>query len=225
MKRAALILPLALALALAPGGVRSSARADDLLPQAPAANRYEKMSNRSPFAPPTPVTGAVVPVAAPPGPKWSDDLTVTLLTQQGGVYFATIQDKSKNEHFLLQSNKEDLDRHLALSSVEWGDLVGQTTVMLRHNNEFASVRFDANAAAAPAPQPGRASIAGTYPPSAGLPAPGRLQPPPGAPPLPPNVQQRRALIRATPTVTAPPVRPPPSLVRRPLSTRDDDNDQ
>ena len=219
---------LSVAFIVAAGGFRLSARADDVVPQPPAANRYAKMADRSPFAPPTPVTGPLTPVVAPPGPKWSDSLTVTLVTQQGGVSFATIQDKAKNERFLLQSNKEDQDRQLALASVQWGELVSQTTVMLRHNNEFATVRFDPSATAAapaanPAPVPGRGpGITGTYPAAAGTPPPGHLQPPPNPPGF-PGAVQRRGLIRATPTVRAAPAVPqPPNLLRRPLESKDED---
>ena len=222
VKRLALVFPLAFA--VASGGLCLSARAEDVVPQAPAASRYEKMASRSPFAPPTPVTGLLTSVTAPAGPKWSDNLTVTLITQQGGVSFATIQDKVKNERFLLQSNKEDPEHQLALVGVQWGDLISQTTVMLRHNNEFATVRFDPNAtAAAPAanPVPGRGTgVPGTYPAAAGTPPPGRLQPPPNPPNL-PGAVQRRGLIRATPTVTAPAAPQPPNLIRRPVEPRDD----
>ena len=172
------------------------------------------------------MTGLVTPTAAPPGPKWSDNLTVTLITQQGGVSFATIQDKMKNERFLLQSTREDREHQLALAGGQWGDLISQTTVMLRHNNEFATVRFDPNAtAAAPAanPVPGRGTgVVGTYPAAAGTPPPGRLQPPPNPPNL-PGAVQRRGLIRATPTVTAPAAPQPPNLIRRPVESRDEDN--
>ena len=162
MKRASLILPLALA--LAGGGIRLPARADDVLPRPAAADRYQKMAERSPFAPPTLGPATQVAPPPPPGPKWSDNLTVTLVTQLGGVYYATILDKAKNERFLLQSNKEDLDRQLALTSIEWGALVSQTTVTLRHNNEFAPVHFDPNApAATPAALPARGPVPGTYP--------------------------------------------------------------
>ena len=222
------VLVFSLVCAVAAGGLCPSARADDVVPRPPAADRYEKMAVRSPFAPPTPVTGLLAPVAPPPGPKWSDNLAVTLITQQGGVSFATILDKAKGEHFLLQSNKEDLERQLALTNVQWGELISQTTVMLRHNNEFASVRFDPNAAAAvpaatPAPLPGRGTmVPGTYPAAAGTPPPGRLQPPPNPPGLPGTPVQRRALIRATPTVNALAPPRPPSLLRRPLENKDDD---
>ena len=217
-------LVLFLAGVVASGLACPSARADDVVPRPPDAGRYEKMANRSPFAPPTPGTGSLTPVAPPPGPKWSDNLTVALITQQGGISFATIQDKVKGEHFLLQSNKEDLDHQLALASVQWGELVSQTTVTLRHNNEFASVRFDPNAAAAnPAPVPGRGpAVPGTYPPAAGTPPPGRLQPPPNPPSL-PGAVQRRGLIRAAPTVQSPAAAPqPPNLLRRPLDNKDND---
>ena len=227
VKLPAFVFPVAFVVAL--GGFRLSARADDVVPQPPAANRYAKMADRSPFAPPTLVTGPLTPVAPPPGPKWSDNLTVSLITQQGGVSFATIQDKVKGERFLLQSNKEDLDRQLALASVQWGELVSQTTVMLRHNNEFATVRFDPNATAAapaanPAPLPGRGpGIPGSYPAAAGTPPPGHLQPPPNPPSLPGAAMQRRGLIRATPTVKAVPAVPqPPNLLRRPLESKDED---
>ena len=227
MNRASLALPLALV--LASGGVRLPVRADDVLPQPVAAGRYQKMADRSPFAPPTTGPATQVALPPPPGPKWSDNLTVTLVTQLGGVYYATIQDKAKNEHFLLQSNKEDLDRQLALTSIEWGALVSQTTVTLRHNNEFASVRFDPNAAisppaANPAAMPPRGPVPGTYPPAAGAPLLGRSQPPPNPAGLPGNVQ-RRGLIRSTPTVTAPSLPSPPNALRRPLANRNDDNDQ
>jgi hypothetical protein len=203
--RVALVL-FAAAVALRAPGMRAGTATEDILPQPLPPDRYAKMADRSPFAPPSlaPVLAPVAPL--PPGSRWSDDLAVTLLTQQGGVYFATIENKSKSERFLLQSDREDKDRHLALASVRWGDLIEQTSVTLRHDNDFATVHFDPGAATAAPISPGRASIAGSYPSAAGTPAPGHLQPPPNPPPGAPNMpnsMRRRSVIRATPGVVEP----------------------
>ena len=204
-------------LVLALGGV-CLASAEDVLPRPAGRDRYLKMADRSPFAPPTPVEGVRQAVAAAPGPRWSDALSLGLLTQQGGVYFATIYDKNKNEHFLLQSDREDTGRQLALATVEWGETPDQITVTLRHNSEFAPVRFDPGALTA-VPAAGAPAVAG-------LPAginPPRLTPPPppSMMPLPPNVQRRTTPIRTAPTVTAQPINPS-NVQRRPLNRQDDE---
>ena len=202
-----------------------AARADDVLPQAAPADRYAKMADRSPFAPPTVAVALPAATPVPAGPKWSDDLTLALLMQRGGVFFATIQNKSKNERFLLESDREDQERHLALTSVEWNDHANQTSVMLRHDTEFAAVRFDASApvpAAVAANPLMHGMVPGSYPASAGTPLPGHFQPPPN-PAGPPGVARRQMLIRSSPSVAAPPeAHSPAALPLRPLSKSDDE---
>ena len=191
------------------------------------------MADRSPFAPPT-IGPAVQPTPPPPpGPKWSDSLSVALVTQRGGVFFATIYDKTKNEHFLLESDRVDNDRQLSVSNVQWGDVIDQTVVKLRHNNDLADIRFDASASTSSpgpsAPMPGRPLSVPTLPP--GLQGPPRMTPPPPPPGLPPGVggpstvQRRAAPIRTSPTVNAPAIRvPPPNQARRPVAIKDEDDE-
>ena len=235
-------VPLLLLLALAPVAVR----ADDALPRPYDAGRYAKMADRSPFAPPTPVQAAAAkPPPPPPGPKWSDQLAVTLLTQQGSTYFVSVVDKSKSERFLLRSDQEDADRQLAVTSVAWGEKIDQTVVTLRHRGEFASVHFDAGLSSTTtggggAMNPGAPVMSGPAVPGRpapnipGMPAYGQpgLNPnitqrqftPPGNPGAAGvnNVQRRQAVIRQAPVV-APAIRPPATL-NRPINKLDDDDD-
>lgn len=217
---------LGLGLLLAAAG---AAWADDVLPIAFPAARYQKLSAHSPFSPPTiaaPVTSA--PIA--PAGSWSDKLTVTLLMQQGGKYVAMLLDRDSSEHFLVTSDTEN-NRNMMLSSVQWSDQLKQTRVTIRKGKEFGQVAFDPNAtAAAPSSAPGLpGAISRPSPVSPGPGAgPALFHPPPGSvggrgPQSPPIV--RRPTISANPPPAIPTPRIAPGGVAiRPQDDSDDDDD-
>jgi hypothetical protein len=223
-------LKILLAAGLAFGFVAGSgARADDVLPKALPANRYEKLAAHSPFAPPTvaaPVAPA--PVAAPKG-SWADKLAVTALMQNGGIYIATVVDRDSSQHFIVTSDKEN-ERSMMLASVQWGDKYDQTRITIRRGAEFGQVAFDASAGAASAvmgpgaPVPPRPMIPGGPLPGAGT---AQFHPPPGANPAfrgpqgPSNIVRRQPIF-STPAATPRPVFPRPTA--KPAADDDDDDD-
>ena len=179
-------------------------QADDTLPKAQPASRYDAMAARSPFTAPTAATP--VPVAAPvaAGPHWWDQMFVTSLMERSGVYYAALVDKASNKHFMLEINKADPDSQLLLSSVQWNDHLDQTTVTVSKGPETAPpLRFDATASA-PAPASpvgsGPSSMQSSFVPPRTPPTlpPGFTGTPPPPPPGVPNVVRRTGPIGATP---------------------------
>jgi hypothetical protein len=196
----------------------STARADDILPKPFPASRYEKMSARSPFSPPT-VAAFVPPVPSAPTVSWSDKLAVTALMEQGGKYFATVVDRDSSQHFLISSDKENNDHEkMMLSSVQWAPKIAQTRVTIRKGTEFGQVAFDPSAAI----NTNSPAIPGSLrPPNAPVPpGPRPFNPPPGTNggrSMMPSSAIRRGPIGAPPVT-------PNALNRTPPQTPADDDD-
>ena len=186
-------------------------RADDTLPKAPTAARYDAMAERSPFTAPTAATPAptAAPVAA--GPHWWDQMFITSLMERGGVYFAALVDQTSKKHYVLEINKVDPDSQLLLASVQWNDRLDQTTVTVSKGAETAPpLRFDASASTA---APGATAFSTSPPPNLQAPftppprtapinpmtgPPGFTGTPPPPPPSMPNVVRRTGPIGANP---------------------------
>ena len=229
--------PLVFCLAALALGV--TARADDVLPQPAPAKRYEKLAAHSPFAPPSAGPAPVAPSAPPPGPTWSDNLTVTSLMQVHGVYTATVVAKDAPTKYFVRSDVEDRESHLMVASVRWADQPEDIKVTLRKGTQFGDVHFD------PAGSSG-GSVASNGP----LPPPGRARPnnsaqafhaPPLMPPMPstagPAGGPANTVVRGRPIIRSAPLPGPlpgrPAVSRQPVSTRpalpgkggkDDDDD-
>ena len=220
-----------------------AAHADDVLPQPAPASRYDKLAGHSPFAPPSAGPAPVAPTATPPpGPTWSDNLTVTSLMQIAGVYTATVTEKDGSAHYLVRSDAENPENHLILASVRWADKPDAIKITMRKGTQFGEVRFDPAATTSTGPVPGAPSGPLGRP---GLPNPATnfRQPPPAPPsPLAPppgaagnNIVRGRPMIRSGPAAApAPPARPlvsgPAGLGRaatqqvKPAKDDDDDDD-
>ncbi len=194
MKSSRLTLAALLALA-ASAPLPPSLRADDALPKAQPAGRYEPMASRSPFMAPTSALPTPTPAPVAAGPHWWDQMVVTSLMEAGGTFFAAVVDKSNNKRYVLESGKPDEDSHLLLASVQWNERADQSTVTVRKGTEIAPpLRFDPTAVAsapAAAPQPFSPSNPPRY--QAGM----------ANPPLPPGF-----------TGTPPPPPPMTNVVRR-----------
>ena len=211
-------------------GIGDEAQADDILPKPFPASRYEKMSARSPFSPPT--VAAFVP-AAPTVPtvSWSDKLAVTALMEQGGKYFATVVDRDSSQHFLISSDTENNDHdRIMLSSVQWAAKINQTRITIRKGTEFGQVAFDPSAAVSTSSPAVPGAIPGAFPRlGAGPTLPGArpFNPPPGANGGPRPTQPAPAVIRRGP-ISAAPVTPNAgrSALNRatPQTPADDDDD-
>ena len=215
-----------------------AAHGDDVLPQPAPAKRYEKLAGHSPFAPPSAGPAPAAPAATPPpGPSWSDNLTVTSLMQSGTVYTATVIQKDTSERYLIRSDAEDREHGLILASVRWAEKPESTKVTMRKGTQFGEVHFDPNATAAgpgtgaPVGPGGRL---GATNPTANFRPPPSAQAPPAPPPGAPggNVVRARPMIHANPPGTfTPPARPtvggPAGLGRaaaQKKAAKDDDDD-
>lgn len=128
-------------------------RADDVLPKAPPAAKYEKMAGHSPFAPPTVPVAA--PVAAPPtpAPGWADALTATMIAQDGANFMVTVVDAQNSQQHLYLTSEPDDKAPMSVVSVKWGATHDDPpTITLRKGQEFAQVRYEAaNGAGVPSP--------------------------------------------------------------------------
>jgi hypothetical protein len=200
-----------------------ASRAGDILPKAFPASRYEKLGAHSPFAPPTVVVAGPAPVIAPTT-SWSDKLAITLLTQQGGKYVATVLDRDSSQHFLVDSEQEN-ERHMMLSSVQWADAPNQTRVTIRRGTEFGQVSFDPSASAnisAPSIPGARGAMGAISRPP--MPSSATFHPPPGGlnGARSPSVI-RRPTIPATPPTLAPRTFPGNGVVQQPADDDDDDD--
>ncbi len=227
---------LILAAGLAAGGL---AQADEVLPKAPPASKYVKMAGHSPFAPPTVPVAAPAATPPPPVPGWADNLTVTMIAQNGVNYMVTVVDAQNSQKHLYLTAEPEHDTQIAVASVKWGvNRDDPPTITLSKGKEFAQVRYEANTAS-----PGGANPAGP-----GLPIPGGVRNPPQGvsggqafhPPLQANTGQpanqaapgnvlRRPLIRSQPVVLPPQLRngpTPPTAGGRPnpAAPADDDDD-
>ena len=179
----------------------AQARADDPVPKPISPDHYNRMAAHSPFAPPTeaPRTQVAAPTP-PPGPSWSDKLTVTMITQVDGVFYVTVVDPDSPQHLYLSSDAVDQPSQMKVESVKWNPAEGdeEPAITLSKGAQHGTVRYD----------PGSAGVVSAVPRPVGMPAPNNFRPnlPPTAlpgitnQPLPvtsPNAL-RRGPIRAMP---------------------------
>ena len=216
-------------------------RADDVLPKPVPADRYNKMAAHSPFTPPTTPVATPPPQVAPPPPSWLDKLSVNMLMQDHGVFYATVVDQDSPTHIYLSSDKEDPDSHMAIASVKWDSENHDETpiITLRRGTDFGQVRYEPGTSSGPGmviqPRPG---VSGAAPNNFRVPQPAPAIPGQLNQPQPTNAANaalRRGPIRAVPQAPAPGGRPvvlpgnnPAVQPVRPVSpqikTDDDDDD-
>lgn len=213
----------------------ATARGDDVLPQPASPKRYEKLAAHSPFAPPTAPVQAAPTATPPPGPSWSDNLSVTSIMQNGNVYFVTVMEKDSPDHYIIRSDTEDETHHLAVASVKWADKADAVKVTLRKGTQFGDVQFDPSAL----PDTSGAAPAAAPPPVQPMmrpnlnPQPGGLRPPPGLPAPPQrfpqnNILRNRPPIRVNPVPGAPMrnvITPPAPMRSAPVKPTSSDDDE
>lgn len=156
--------------------VHTASAAGPTIPQRPAPDTFQKLTEDWPFALATPVV-AVAPSVVP----WSSNYFVSGIgkSYENGTeeVFVAIKKKDGTGGFSLYGNQVNRDEDVSVGGVEWAETYLKSRVTLKKGSEFATIEFD-QAASQQVPQmPG-----GVRP---GMPnLPGAKQPmirPPGAP--------------------------------------------
>lgn len=135
---------------LALGTAASQAVAQEAhLPAPVSIERYQKLIEKSPFAPATP------PVTAAPvveKPSFAKDYYITGVAQIDGVPFVTFTSRDRQKHFSLSVG--ETKEGITLSSVQWVNAMGGSRAVIKMGNEFGEIAFDEAAMKAPPlPQP------------------------------------------------------------------------
>jgi hypothetical protein len=147
--------------------------AEDAVPAAFPTGRYDSVRAHCPFA--------VATAEAPPAPveaNFASNWFVSGVGRSGDNDYVTIKSRDQSKNFSLYGMNDEFDG-VRLASVNWSELVGKTTVVLKKGTETAKLEFNeqeihaAPAAAAPAPgvpgAPGATAVPGAKPPPAMIP--------------------------------------------------------
>lgn len=144
--------------------------ADDI-PKRFNFDRYQKMTDRSPFA----VATAVVAPAATP--DFAKDLYVANAAKSLDGDMVTIASMSDKNFKKYLNTREPVDGY-SVASIEWSDRVGETKVTISKDGKFATLTFnqallaDKPAPNVPAPPPaGVVTPPGAHPPQTNFPKP------------------------------------------------------
>jgi len=166
--------PTLLFIASAVAALRAGA-AEEAIPSALPAERYEAMIVKSPFALATPPA----PVAAPPEKSFAAGWYVSGLAQLDGKDFVTI--KSQDHDVQLSLFGSDPSDGVSLQKVEWSPSIGRSTVTIAKDGQTAKLEFNqaelqtgaVAPAAPPAMAPGMIRAPGANPAAArpGIPRP------------------------------------------------------
>ena len=180
---------------------------ESAVPAAFPSDRYEKMSEKSPFALATPA----VPVTAPQASFAANWFLTAAGRDAQGRDFVTVKAQDGSAHFSLYGNEPYPDESspangVSLASINWSDTFRETTAIIKKGAETAKLVFSKEEA-----------VAVAAPPAGIRPAlPNGQQPPPitvragatgGVLPQ-PGMQPRINLPRPS---TAPVVSPPPPV--------------
>lgn len=106
------------------------------IPAALPSSRYEKMSQKSPFAP---ATAAATPPAALP--DFAANLYVSGLAKLGDKDFVTIQSRDGNARYSLATGEQAPDG-TTLVKVDWLSDVGKSKVTVKKGAETGTLSFD-----------------------------------------------------------------------------------
>lgn len=163
-----------------------SITADDI-PKRFNFDRYQKMTDRSPFA----VATAVVAPAATP--DFAKDLYVANAAKSRDGDMVTVASMSDKNFKKYLNTREAVDGY-SVASIEWSDRIGETKVTISKDGKFATLTFN-QALLADKPSP-NVQVPPVAPPPAGVVAP------PGARPLQTNFPKPAPI----PSLPAPRVR-------------------
>lgn len=157
------------------------------LPAAFSSERYEKLTDKSPFA-------LATPVVAPPAPL-AGFAANWYLTGVGrdekGQDFVTIAARDLSVHFSLVGRETNVETGVSLASVNWADGYKKSTAILKKGTETGKVEFSQDEPIATPAQPAGVKQFGL---GAQLP-PVTVRPGGGAPPPLPGTQPRISLPR------------------------------
>jgi hypothetical protein len=112
-------------------------RADDPVPKPFASNRYQSVRDHSPFA----VATAEAPPPAPQA-SFAANLFVSGLGRWGDDDFVTIKSRDAGTQFSLFGHETDPSTGISVASVNWTDVVGKSTVILKKGTETAKLEFN-----------------------------------------------------------------------------------
>jgi hypothetical protein len=144
-------------------GVCGMTCAEDAVPAAFPTGRYDAVRAHCPFG--------VATAEAPPAPveiNFASNWFVSGVGKTGDDDYVTIKARDQSKQFSLFGKNDEFDG-VRLASVNWSDLVGKTTVILKKGTETAKLEFNEQEihAAPAAPAPGTPGGAGAPPPVAG----------------------------------------------------------
>ena len=160
---------------------RAGVHAEDAVPAAFPKERYNAVREHSPFA----VATAEAPPVAPQA-SFAANWFVSGIARIGDDDFVTIKSRDLATQFSLFSHEMDSASGVSVASVNWTDVVGKSTVILRKGTETAKLEFnEAEVHAAPQAQTKAGSPAPNAPNVPNTPANMNGVPrPPNAPPSP-----------------------------------------
>ncbi len=107
--------------------------AENVIPPAWPATRYEGLIAKSPFAPAT-------PAAAPAAPGFAANLFVTGIAKIADKDFVMISSRDQQTKLSLYGDQPSGD--ISLVSVQWSEQIGKTKVTIKKGQDFATLEFD-----------------------------------------------------------------------------------
>jgi len=111
--------------------------ADDAIPSALPSDRYAGMSAHCPFAVASPVVAPSQPQAS-----FAANWFISGIGRINDDDFVTIKAKDLSTQFSLYGREADPQTGVALASVNWSEVVGKSTVVLRKGTETAMLEFN-----------------------------------------------------------------------------------
>ena len=119
--------------------------ADFSEPAALPADRYAAMREKSPFA----LATASVPIASTG--SFAANWYLGAIGRLGDTDFVTIKSRDLSVQFTLFGHEPNPEHRVSISSVNWSDTVGESSVILQKGTETAKLEFNQSLLRAPAP--------------------------------------------------------------------------
>src|SRR5438105_4766963 len=168
--------------------------ADDALPRRLDFNRYQAVSNRSPFA----IATVTIPVATP---DFAKDLYVANAARSSDGGFVTIASATDRNFKEYLSTKEPNEHGFAISGdIQWSDQIGQTKVTITKDGKYATLTFNQAVLSQALQNPNQRQLnvlqpqPPPFPPGMSPPLQPSIKPAP-IPSLPPTYQQDRTAVQ------------------------------
>ena len=107
------------------------------LPKAQDQQRYAALRMNSPFS-----LAATETVSATVQASFAANWYIGGIGRIGDAAFVTVRSRDLSTQFSLFAHEPDAKTQVTLESVEWSDVVGKSTVVLRKGNEVARLEFN-----------------------------------------------------------------------------------